>query len=840
MKSNLIPIAICIIIVIILGLVVGGIIIMSRDQTGNISFRKNESFLPNSEPFGFDSPEKYNEQLTVSFLDDVLSIMPLEAAAASQTSEGENKVKYIDAYQNTDVVQTRQSSKLKEDIILKQPGHPEKFTYQIDLKKYDYEIDFRNDIVFYAKGKKGDELYRKFTIPAPFMIDSSGRKSSVNEVSSTLDEKGILSITPDQKWLSEAAYPVTLDPTVEINILNVHSHPQQGENWEVEFTTSGQSDLKIIPNDQATVDDDEFVSLSCGAETRTPQILAGDVIHFPNWECEEIAKVVHYTLKAGNHTLRFEFGDKTAFAYNTTNQTVSWTTATTGTSWVVPGGVTSITAKCWGGGGGAGGGHSGDGAGGNGGGGGAVVSTIAVTPSETLTIMVGGGGGGGTNADSSQGTGGGGGGYSAILRSSTVLMQCAGGGGGGAGANTSSERGGHGGAGGGATGVTGGDGVDVGNGGRGGVGGSSSAGGNGGAAGDSGAAGSAGSANAGGNGAPGTGTVGAGGTNGGGSGPTGASNDSGGGGGGAGLYGGGGGGSADGDGGGGGGGGSSSGDTLYAGSGTTPGNNSDGDHISSAGTGATGTAGAGSAGTAGEVFVSYPTLYDPVALRMSSYQSNTITSSTTWNAPANVTSVDVECWAGGGGGYGGSNTGSGGGGGAYSKKSGIAVTPGNGYSVTVGTGGNGGSSGNGQPGGDSYFIDTSTILAKGGSGGTAGTGGSGGQASAGVGDTKYDGGAGGSVSTSADAGGGGGGGAGSTGAGGNGSGSTGGTGTAIGGGNGGNGRNWTTGLPGSVSGGGGAGSYLYNGNGAAGARGQCVLTYNLGDKVIIRRNTIFK
>lgn len=104
----------------------------------------------------------------------------------------------------------------------------------------------------------------------------------------------------------------------EITILNVHSSPQQGENWEVSFTTKGIADLKIIPNDQATVDDDEFTGLYCGEEKREPQILDGDVIYYPAWQCEGIAKVIHYTLVAGKHTLRFEFGDAAAFAYNAT------------------------------------------------------------------------------------------------------------------------------------------------------------------------------------------------------------------------------------------------------------------------------------------------------------------------------------------------------------------------------------------------------------------------------------------------------------------------------------------------------------------------------------------
>jgi hypothetical protein len=103
-----------------------------------------------------------------------------------------------------------------------------------------------------------------------------------------------------------------------INILNTHSHPQKGENWVVSFITLGRADLKIIPNDEATIDDDEFVSLTCDDELREPKILSGDVIFYRNWQCGGVAKVVHYTKKAGHHALRFEFGDQVAHAYNST------------------------------------------------------------------------------------------------------------------------------------------------------------------------------------------------------------------------------------------------------------------------------------------------------------------------------------------------------------------------------------------------------------------------------------------------------------------------------------------------------------------------------------------
>lgn len=225
-----------------------------------------------------------------------------------------------------------------------------------------------------------------------------------------------------------------------------------------------------------------------------------------------------------------------------------------------------------------------------------------------------------------------------------------------------------------------------------------------------------------------------------------------------------------------------------------------------------------------------PTTFDPALItptnnrtllvRLDTLTSFIYTTSGTWVCPAGVTSVLIRCWGGGGGGGGGNGqVGGGGGGGAYAEKV-IAVTPGNSYTVNVGTGGagNGVSSNTGSAGGDSYFIDATTVMAKGGLGGKNDAAFcKGGLASASVGDTKYSGGDG----TQGDNGGGGGG-AGTTAAGSNASGSTGGTGGSLFGGRGGNGgAAGFDGQNGSVRGGGGGGGQSGAGAGASsGARGE--------------------
>ena len=92
----------------------------------------------------------------------------------------------------------------------------------------------------------------------------------------------------------------------------------------------------------------------------------------------------------------------------------------------------------------------------------------------------------------------------------------------------------------------------------------------------------------------------------------------------------------------------------------------------------------------------------------------------TWVAPEGVTSVSVVAvGGGGGGGHRGTHitNGSGGQGGCGAGlgwKNNIPVVPGQSYTVVVGAGGIGGSKSITDPGGDSYFISTSTVAGLGG------------------------------------------------------------------------------------------------------------------------------
>lgn len=215
--------------------------------------------------------------------------------------------------------------------------------------------------------------------------------------------------------------------------------------------------------------------------------------------------------------------------------------------------------------------------------------------------------------------------------------------------------------------------------------------------------------------------------------------------------------------------------------------------------------------------------------------TQTFITTSTWEAPAGVTSVTAECWGGGGSGSeptNGNRAGAGGGGGAYASKV-VTVIPGNTYNVIVGTGGpNSGNSG--TAGGDTIFGPLPAgvaVKAVGGSGGVGLAGGAGGAAGSSVGTTTHSGGAGGGGAASITTGGGGGSSAGPSADGnaGTGAGPGGGAGgiAPAGGGNGGQGGAASSGSGfAGVAPGGGGGARGGDGDfAAAGANGKVILTW---------------
>ncbi|MFP4468599.1 MAG: DUF2341 domain-containing protein [Bacteroidales bacterium] len=205
------------------------------------------------------------------------------------------------------------------------------------------------------------------------------------------------------------------------------------------------------------------------------------------------------------------------------------------------------------------------------------------------------------------------------------------------------------------------------------------------------------------------------------------------------------------------------------------------------------------------------------------------TGSGNFTVPAGVASITVEVWGGGGGGSDpvGNDAGGGGGGAAYARRTFSGLSSGTSFNLFVATGGAAGGTGE-----DSWFVSSTTLMAKGGQGGgPGGPGGTGGSATNSYGDNTFSGGDGGDGRTGGPPpqriGGGGGGSATGTSDGGNGQsgqqGGNGGSGEATGG-DGGSGS--TNGSEGGTPGAGGGGASSSSGGGRGGD-GRIIITYTL-------------
>lgn len=534
-----------------------------------------------------------------------LGITPQFATQPGQ--QNDNQLVYPVVGQDAQKVYTFGGGAVKEDIVLNHaPGDTVSYAYKLAVPDgAEARLEKNGDVAVYganpallgnvSTGSDADakllEKARKnsqkttllFNLPAPVVLEY-GKKVSTVKAWFTLD--GSI-VTMHAKGLERANYPLAIDPSVYIET----------------------AQKLMLGNNESNIDFDVTNELIQKSQTTGARIDAWSSTNNLNsaiWK-QGTAVAGGYIYSAGGAT-------------GTSAVSVTYYTAGT-SSWTVPAGVSQITIKAWGGGGSGGAGSNGSGTGRDGGGGGYAKVVASVTAGDSISIDVGSGGAKvGTNT-----FGGNGGGASKVTdttASSTLLI--AGGGGGGGGAR-GSQSGGAGGAGGAGiategsvsvAGSSGGGGTAAGGGGRG----TNSAGGSGGSAGASGAAGAAGVANAGGNSTgnncatTGTGSGGAGGTGAGGAGGNDTSTCANGGGGGGGRYGGGGGGSAAtanrGGGGGGGGSGYTNGSSPVqtAGSGVTPGNDTDADNNGAGlgGTGAT-TAAATTAGADGGVVITYTT-----------------------------------------------------------------------------------------------------------------------------------------------------------------------------------------------------------------------------------------
>jgi pimeloyl-ACP methyl ester carboxylesterase len=100
-------------------------------------------------------------------------------------------------------------------------------------------------------------------------------------------------------------------------VISVQSYPMLNENWPVAFNTTGTANLTITGiNGTDFTTDLEFVRLKCG-DAILNATYDNTSIFYSDYSCNETSYEVSKVLTIGKHILKFEFGNSTAYAYNT-------------------------------------------------------------------------------------------------------------------------------------------------------------------------------------------------------------------------------------------------------------------------------------------------------------------------------------------------------------------------------------------------------------------------------------------------------------------------------------------------------------------------------------------
>ncbi len=197
--------------------------------------------------------------------DSAIEFFPtgIDYSSVKQEKRDDKSIAYLNVWPGISLNYTFTEKAIKEDIYVA--------SYK-DLKIYKAN---RGDLSFEFKVKPKNVLLRKKTIDnieyyyfldattgeyrfrfePPFMVDNNGNRStkvdlSVKE-SASLEENSVLSeytflITPDEKWLEKAVYPVRIDPTASIIDLYDTASKIDDANSSGYIVDGGQAKINLV------------------------------------------------------------------------------------------------------------------------------------------------------------------------------------------------------------------------------------------------------------------------------------------------------------------------------------------------------------------------------------------------------------------------------------------------------------------------------------------------------------------------------------------------------------------------------------------------------------------
>ncbi len=217
-----------------------------------------------------------------------------EAADVVENDLGKpvSEITYENIGENTDVQYIVSSNYVKENIIVSDKSSL-KDTYSFTIEKGDLTATLGDDNSLTFKNAQGETA---FTIPAPVMTDAAKAVSYdigvsvANESTSTLT----LTYTPSKEWLesSDRAYPVTLDPVVEMPsddesiIEDVMIGYDYSDPDTRHMNTYNQSESYVVNTDNLHTDILVNIDMNIFAGLKNPEIEITDTNYYVNGKVE--------------------------------------------------------------------------------------------------------------------------------------------------------------------------------------------------------------------------------------------------------------------------------------------------------------------------------------------------------------------------------------------------------------------------------------------------------------------------------------------------------------------------------------------------------------------------
>lgn len=121
-----------------------------------------------------------------------------------------NSIVYEEIYPEIDLKYTVESSRIKEELIVKSYTGQNEFSFQLSVNNAVYQVMDDSTIMF----SNPDSEQPLFFIPKSFAVDNEGNRC--DNISMEFTKDGLLIVTVDPDWLEEAIYPVIIDPTISL------------------------------------------------------------------------------------------------------------------------------------------------------------------------------------------------------------------------------------------------------------------------------------------------------------------------------------------------------------------------------------------------------------------------------------------------------------------------------------------------------------------------------------------------------------------------------------------------------------------------------------------------